>query len=42
MRVKYMHPLSSLYGKSGTIKESDENSYKYAIVYFDDGTIEKS
>lgn len=41
IRVKYMYPLSPLCGKTGIIKESDENSYKYATVYFDDGTIEK-
>lgn len=37
IRVKYMYPLSPLQGKTGIIKERDENSYKYVTVYFDDG-----
>lgn len=41
IRVKYMYPLSPLQGKIGIIKEKDENSYKYATVYFDDGIIDR-
>lgn len=41
IRVKYMYPLSPLQGKTGIIKERDENSYKYVTVYFDDGIIDE-
>ena len=41
IRVKYMYPLSPLQGKTGVIKERDENNYKYATVYFDDGIIDR-
>lgn len=40
IRVKYMYPLSPFQGKTGIVKERDENSYKYATVYFDDGIID--
>lgn len=40
IRVKYMYPLSPFQGKTGIIKERDENSYKYVTVYFDDGIID--
>ena len=41
IRVKYMYPLSPFQGKTGIIKERDENSYKYVTVYFDDGIIDE-
>lgn len=41
IRVKYMYPLSPFQGKTGIIKEGDENSYKYVTVYFDDGIIDE-
>lgn len=40
IRVKYVYPLSPFQGKTGIVKERDENNYKYATVYFDDGIID--